>query len=188
MIENPSGVVHVAAPSPALRELAATLIRETLFQPPRAGYEDGVIERCANYGMIGAIEEDDGVAATVGIAPETLPHTDEAHLRVHWLGVHESRRRSDYAKHLIGFVEWCAGLFGDGETMPLLIPTLTSRELLPKMRLYERRVPQVQALFAFGCSPDYPRPTGRQAGAEMGRPGSTGGTRHDGRDRQSRPT
>jgi hypothetical protein len=94
-------------------------------------------------GVIGIISGESGIEASIGLVMGQWWYSDDWHLEEMWNFVHPDHRRSTHAKKLVEFAKWTSDRLG----VPLLLGILTRHRLLPKMRLLQRQVPQVGALF-----------------------------------------
>lgn len=100
-------------------------------------------------GIIGLIEGKDGIEASVGLLLTQWWYSEAWHLEEMWTFVHPDHRRTTHAKRLIEFAKWASDRMG----VPLLMGILTRDRLAPKLRLYQRQIPQVGALFVHGALP-----------------------------------
>jgi hypothetical protein len=94
-------------------------------------------------GVIGIIDGPRGIEASIGLVMTQWWYSEEWHLEEMWNFVHPDHRRSTHAKKLVEFAKWTSDRLG----VPLLLGILTRHRLLPKMRLLQRQMPQVGALF-----------------------------------------
>jgi GNAT superfamily N-acetyltransferase len=97
-------------------------------------------------GVIGLIEHGNGIEGCVGLRPSQMWYTAEWFLDELWNFVHPNHRKTDHAKKLIEFAKWSASNLG----LPLVMGIVTRNRLAPKMRLYQRQMPQIGAYFCFG--------------------------------------
>jgi hypothetical protein len=97
-------------------------------------------------GIIGVIDGPNGIEASIGLALLQWWYSDEWHLEEIWNFVHPDHRRSTHARRLVEFAKWS----GDQLGTPVLLGVLTRHRLFPKLRLLQRQVPQVGALFLHG--------------------------------------
>lgn len=107
-------------------------------------------------GIVGIIDGEGGIEASIGMALSQFWYTEAWHLNELWCFVHPEHRKSTHARRLIEFGKWCADrLSGESVRVPLLLGIVTRHRLLPKLRLFQRQVPQVGALFMHGIeTPD----------------------------------
>lgn len=112
----------------------------------------GIIKRATSgedgY-IIGVIDGPEGLEGAVCLVIAAMYYTAENHLEELWNFVHPAHRRTTHAKRLIEWSKWCA----DQLSVPLLIGIVTRDRLVPKMRLYQRQLPQIGALFLHGKVP-----------------------------------
>lgn len=102
--------------------------------------------------MIGLIEGDKGIEASIGLVLSQWWYADRWHLEELWNYVGPPYRKSTHCKRLIGFAKWCAEQLTENgkEPIPLLMGIITKQDLEQKMRLYQRQMPQIGALFGYG--------------------------------------
>ncbi len=119
----------------SMAELSSAKVRQT-------------IRRATNEkdGFIGVIPGPDGLEATVGLFLSQWWYTDDWHVEEYWNFVHPDHRRTGHANRLISWSKWIS----DSLHMPMLMGILTKTQLEPKMRLFQRKMPQVGALFLHG--------------------------------------
>ena len=98
------------------------------------------------YGVTGLIEKDGKIVGAVGLRPSQMWYSDDWFLDELWNFVHPDHRNSDYAQRLIEFSQWAATRLG----LPLVMGIVTKKRLAPKIRLYQRFMPQIGAYFIFG--------------------------------------
>lgn len=96
-------------------------------------------------GVIGIIEVDGQIAASVGLVMTQWWYSASWHVEEVWSFVHPDYRRAkdNYAKSLIQFSRW----WGEQLGMPVLMGVLSTKRTLGKVRLYARHIPLVGALF-----------------------------------------
>lgn len=94
-------------------------------------------------GVIGVIDGPHGIEASVGLKLAQWWYSDDWHLEEMWAHVHPSHRQGDHAQSLIDFAKGCAARL----KLPLLMGILTHHRATAKIRLYQRQIPQVGALF-----------------------------------------
>lgn len=95
--------------------------------------------------IIGVIESEKNLIATIGIMLSQFWYTDNWHLEEIWNYVHPEHRRSEHAKNLISFSKWVS----EGLGLPILIGIISSIRTEAKVRLYSRQLPSVGALFLY---------------------------------------
>jgi hypothetical protein len=85
-------------------------------------------------GIVGIIEDDGKIVASIGLFLERFWYTKDWHVAEYWNFVHPDFRKSNYAKSLINFSKWI------NENMGLIlnIGILSSERTEAKIRLYER--------------------------------------------------
>ncbi|MDE2471492.1 MAG: hypothetical protein KGL35_22885 [Bradyrhizobium sp.] len=110
-----------------------------------------------DHHLAGVIEGPDGIEGSIGMRLGQWWYTDDWHVEEIWNFVHPEFRgaRARKARHhgaitlpahnrrLVEFAKWCAGQLG----LPLIAGVLTRERLAPKVRLYQRQMPQIGALF-----------------------------------------
>jgi len=102
-------------------------------------------------GIVGVIDGPAGIEASVGLYFSQLWYASApTHMEESWLFVRPDRRRSDHAKKLIGFAIWTAKRIG----LPLMMGVMTKHRLSAKLRLYQRQLTQVGAIFYDGLPAD----------------------------------
>jgi hypothetical protein len=94
-------------------------------------------------GIVGVIDGHQRIEATVGLVMTSWWFTDEFHLEELWTFVHPDHRNSTHAKQLYEFGKWC----GDQLHLPVLFGVLTVKKMQAKVRLAQRQMHQVGALF-----------------------------------------
>ncbi len=106
-------------------------------------------------GMIGLIEGDDRIEGVIMMVMAQYWYSEDWHLEELVNFVHPLHRRSTHAKRLLEFAKWCQRGLSKDINVPLLVGILTLNRLEPKMRLYQRQMPQVGAVFQCGLdTPD----------------------------------
>ncbi len=147
-----------ATDAPRLFDFLLPLYVEVALQPVSATKLRTMVERCAggDRAMAGLIEGPAGIEASIALAIEEFDYTDAEHLRIKWAFVYPAFRRMNHLHRLMQFAAWCyEGMLAmSPAAMPLIGDILTVDELEPKMRLYQRSLPQVGAMFALGCVPE----------------------------------
>jgi hypothetical protein len=124
----------------ALLPMSETKVRATI----RAGTR-------GEGGIIGVIDGRDGIEASIGMTLSSFWYSDVCHLNELWCFVHPDHRASTHARRLIEFGKWCADrLSSEEHRVPLLLGIVTRHRLLAKLRLFQRQVPQVGAIFMHG--------------------------------------
>lgn len=120
-------------------KVMAMIRRATTRNPP--GAIVGLIETPAH-----------GIEASIGLILSQWWYADRWHLEELWNYVGPPYRKSPHCKNLIGFGKWAAEQLTDTgkEPIPLLMGIITTTDLEQKMRLYQRQMPQVGALFGWG--------------------------------------
>lgn len=97
-------------------------------------------------GIIGVIDGPAGIEASVGMFFSSQWFTDSIHVEEAWCFVRPEHRKTYHAKTLIEFAKWTQGRLG----VPLVMGLLTKRRLGAKLRLYQRQLKQVGAIFYHG--------------------------------------
>lgn len=97
-------------------------------------------------GLIGVIPGPNGPEGAIGMVISSFWYTDELHIEELFNFVHPDHRRSTHAKRLLEFAKRMQAEL----RMPLLLGILTLNRLEPKMRLYQRQLPQIGAVFQYG--------------------------------------
>jgi len=150
MTPNTYGVLKARlCDAPAIREfLLGHYYPEAALQPISIRKVDSMIGRCVSRdrAMAGIIMGDGGIEASVGISIEEFDYSEHPHLEARWLSVHPDHRHSTHLQQLLKFADWAAEQMG----VPAFLGVLTDKDLIGKMRLYQRRMPQVGAMFAAG--------------------------------------
>lgn len=95
-------------------------------------------------GVIGVIDGPKGIEASAAFIFAQWWSTDDWHLEEIWTFVHPEHRKSTHAKKLYEFGKW---LSDEMDKMPVLFGVLTTNRMAPKVRLAQRQLPQVGALF-----------------------------------------
>ncbi len=93
--------------------------------------------------IIGVIEENGKLVASVGAVFEQWWHTDDWHIGEMWNFVHPDHRKTSYAKDLINYMKWIA----ETMDMSLHMGIITATKMEAKIRLYRRQMLPVGALF-----------------------------------------
>lgn len=140
--------------------------RESALQPVSEKKVRANIRRCVEMdrGIAGVIDGEDGIEASIGLAFEEYNYTDESHVEGLWLGVHGDHRNTQHAPNLLKFAKWV----WQGLDIPMFLEVLTADRLMGKMRLFQRQVPQIGAVFACGVGEGFYRQ--RRLGNGKGRP------------------
>lgn len=94
--------------------------------------------------LVGVIDGDDGdIAASVGLMIGQYWYSETQHLEDAWNFVRAEYRKRPMARPLIEFAKRAA----DGLDMPLLMGVLSETRTMAKVRLYERQLKFVGAIF-----------------------------------------
>lgn len=104
--------------------------------------------------IIGVIERDGRIVASVGMIINTYWYSDDCYLHELYNFVHpEYRRGKDgFAKKLIQFSKNCSDWFGQkGTPMPLQMGIVSNHQTEAKVRLYRRHMPYIGAFFMYGA-------------------------------------
>lgn len=102
-------------------------------------------------GIVGVVDGENGVEATVGLSIAQAWYSEDWHLNELWNFVHPSCRKNGHASKLVGFSKWCS----DNMTIPLVIGAVLNKRTEAKMRLLKRMVPVMGALFLYNNSPNF---------------------------------
>ena len=161
--ENPFGVRYVE-PRHAISLFALLVLAQAengMAPINEQKVKDKISQGLARRGVIiGVIEGRDGLEASVGMQVVQTWYSDAVHLEDLWNYVHPAYRRSDHAKNLLRFVKWSVDRLNAkaaqaGEPpVPAYLGILTHDRLEAKMRLYQRELQQVGAVFCYGS--DFP--------------------------------
>lgn len=154
MKNNPFDV-RIAGPhdQEELMELLPELYKEEALMSISLPKLRDTIERgtTGQGGLIGVIDGDHGIEATIGMAFHQFFYTEDWVLNELWLCVKPEYRQSTHAKRLVEFGKWCADQLSNPQVrIPFLYGVVTRHRLLPKMRLFGRHAPQIGALFLHG--------------------------------------
>lgn len=158
---NPFGVRAAdESDAQALKDFLMPLYAENALQRVSEPKIDALIVRgvLRQNAIVGIIEGEDGIQASIGLMLEELDYTDDQHVAIKWHFVAPRHRKENYGHRLMQFAAWTyEGLQAMAdEPIPLIGHILTSEDLLPKIRLFQRSLPQVGAYFALGCLPSNP--------------------------------
>lgn len=109
--------------------------------------------------LIGIIRGPDRrIEASIGLTLASVWYSDCAELLERWTFVEAPYRASSHAKNLVNFAKWytdslnaaLSSLEDGQQIIPLSIGILTEKNLLPKMRLYQRAgLQQIGATFMY---------------------------------------
>lgn len=99
-------------------------------------------------GMIGVIDGASGLEGVIVMVLSQFWYSEDWHIEECVNFVHPDHRRSTHARRLLEFAKWIQVQLG----VPLLAGILTLNRLEPKMRLYQRQLPQVGAVFQHGLT------------------------------------
>lgn len=167
MISYPS-LVRRATPEDIdpLLVFVPQILAETTLQPISMIKLEEMIERCCyqrSGSIAGIVDGPDGsVDAGVGLTFCESEVSDVPFVRVIWLGLHPNVRKqpsdpndpkAHYGKMLFQFTRWCHENLERVAGHPILLTfDLATRSMLSaKLRLYQRNLTQVGAIFAFGA-------------------------------------
>jgi hypothetical protein len=95
--------------------------------------------------IIGIIEEDGHIAASVGLFIGRWWYSYDSHLEDFWNYVGQDYRKRHMARPLIEFAKRCA----ESLEIPLLMGVTSNTRTAAKVRLYERQLPFVGAAFRY---------------------------------------
>ena len=107
-------------------------------------------------GIIGVIEENGKIVASIGMEFCTFWYTEDWHLSELWNFVHPDYRKSNYADDLIDFGKWCSDQLG----IPLQMGIISTHRVEGKVRLYRRKMRYVGGYFIHGL-PDLDEKLGK---------------------------
>lgn len=96
-------------------------------------------------GIIGVIEKDGQIVASIGLALSQWWYSDDWHVEELWSFVHPDHRTDHHFEDLLQFAKWVA----DSMSLPALLGILTVARAEAKTRLYRKYLPQVGALFLY---------------------------------------
>lgn len=152
--EIPAGVRHAQpADEDAIFKLMMLAHAENgLFSVDEAKTR-AMIQRATQrqHAMIGLIDGPTGIEGLICLVIAQYWYTTQLHLEELMNFVHPDHRRTTHAKRLIEYAKyWQRGLTSSDEKIPLIMGIMTHRRLEPKLRLYQRQLPQIGAVFQFG--------------------------------------
>lgn len=102
-------------------------------------------------GLIGVIDGPDGPEASVGLFFSQLWYAPApTHVEESWLFVRPEYRQKNHATKLVRFAKWTSKRIG----LPLMMGVMTKHRLTAKLRLYQREMTQVGAVFYDGLPAD----------------------------------
>lgn len=146
------------------------VLSETTLQPISMVKIEALIEKCCyqqSGSIAGIIDGPDGsVDAGVGLSFCESETSDVPLIRAIWFGLHPNIRKQPtdpndpkghYGKMLFQFTRWCHENLEQVAGHPVLLTfDLATRSMLSaKLRLYQRNLQQVGAIFAFGAPGDF---------------------------------
>jgi hypothetical protein len=99
-----------------------------------------------DHACVGVIEGAAGLEGAIMMVMSQFWYSQDWHLEEVVNFVHPDHRRTTHAKRLLEFARWIQQRLG----IPLLAGILTLHRLEPKIRLYQRTLPQVGAVFHSG--------------------------------------
>jgi hypothetical protein len=149
MIERPKSVrIAMKSDEQPIFDLLCRLWDENaLFSMNPEKVKDCIRRATRNEGgVIGVIDGDDGLVASIGLGLSQYWYTDQWHVEEFWNFVAPEHRRSNNAKDLIDFAKWCS------ESMNLILNMgiITTHRTEAKIVLYKKRMTQVGAYFMHG--------------------------------------
>lgn len=97
-------------------------------------------------GIIGVIDGKKGLEATAGFLMSQFWFTDDWHLEEVWTFVHPNYRRTTHARRLYEYGKFLSESL---ENMPVLFGVLTTKRMEAKVKLAQRQLQQVGALFLY---------------------------------------
>lgn len=141
--------VRVATPAdePRLAELLRMMHQENGVAPLAEDLMQQAMRRglSRDHAVVGVIEEGDRLLASVGLFIGRWWYSHSEHLEDLWNFVHPDARRKPMARPLVEFAKSCA----DALEMPLLMGVLSDERTQAKVRLYQRQLPFVGAVFLY---------------------------------------
>lgn len=158
MSANPYGVRSATlADRDALVAFVVQYYGDQGAQPVSEGKVEALVDRCIRRdgAIAGIVDGPSGIEASIGAAMETFDYSDEPHLMVKWIDVAEAARKSSLGKQMVSYSRWLHDRMSEiaGQPMPVFLPVLTTVPAMRKVLSYNRSVPLVGTLFAFGCRP-----------------------------------
>lgn len=155
---NPFGVRRaVPVDQASLLDFVLPMLSEESLQPVSPSRVLGMVKRATQQdgAIAGIIDGADGIEASIGLLVDRYAYTEQEHVRVTWAFVHPEYRKSEHAQNLMAFAKWACEQLGAtrGYNVPLIYELLTRTDLVGKMKLVQRSLPQVGATFAWGCLP-----------------------------------
>lgn len=135
----------VRADEPAIYDLLMFLYAENAMAALAPDKVQRQIKKATrgNGGIIGVIDGPDGIVASVGLELTRWWYSDDWHLGELWVHIHPDHRDKSHERDLIAFAKQCADRLG----VPLLMGIITGHRIAAKVRLYQRQINQVGALF-----------------------------------------
>lgn len=139
--------IATAADEAPLADLLRMMHRENGMSPLAEDLMMNALRRglMRDQAIIGVIDEDNRLAASVGLFVGNWWYSYDKHLEDLWNFVHPDYRRKPMARPLIEFAKGCAQAL----EMPLLMGVLSDERTAAKVRLYERQLPRVGGLFLY---------------------------------------
>lgn len=129
------------------RKVRQTIANGCVRANGKLGDEDGP------QGIIGVIEADNKIVATIGMGFTTFWYTEEWHLSEFWNFVHPDYRNTNYAVDMMDFGKWCSDQLG----IPLHMGVISTERVAGKVRLYQRKLRYVGGYFMHGIPENMPK-------------------------------
>lgn len=149
MIELPSNVrMARAADASAILDLLVLNHAENGLAPLNVlKVAEDVARGCRQDGaVIGLIEGDTGIEASIGLYIYDWWYSDAKHWTDHWHFVHPNHRKSTHAKSLITFAKW----FAESMQQPVLLGVMSDTRTEGKLKLYGRQLRLIGGIFYHG--------------------------------------
>lgn len=129
----------------ALFAMSPVKVRQTIAAGC-ARYKGKLGERGGPQGIIGVIEQDGKIVASIGAGFTTFWYTEAWMLSEFWNHVHPDHRTSNHANDLIDFGKWCSEQLG----IPLHMGIISTHRVKGKVRLYQRKIRYMGGYFMHG--------------------------------------
>lgn len=101
-------------------------------------------------GIIGVVEQDGKIVATIGMGFSQFWYTEEWMLSEFWNHVHPDHRTSNHASDLIDFGKWCS----EQLKLYLHMGIISTHRVKGKVRLYQRKIRYMGGYFMHGVPDD----------------------------------
>lgn len=149
---------------PVLLDAVPKILAETTLLSISESKVEALIERCVRHqggALAGVIDDEDGIAASIGMIFSESDISDEPYIRAVWVGLHSNMRRESrkddprthYARRLFEFARWCHVGLERAADRPIILQfdVATRMALGAKLGLFHRNINQTGASFAFGA-------------------------------------